>query len=136
MQDILQSLLPLLEALLQKCNDGMSALSEDESSLLQLIVQKYTIHTATLLQLESSPWVLLLRIMSLTTIVCPRHPPPIMTVLGQVSNRFFQALPAEELRQHLFKTLVDTLFETKDVTVGNAVKNTILRVRFYVSLIG
>lgn len=136
MQDILQSLLPLLEALLQKCNDGMSALTEDESSLLQLIVQKYTIHTATLLQLESSPWVLLLRIMSLTTIVCPRHPPPIMTVLGQVSNRFFQALPAEELRQHLFKTLVDTLFETKDVTVGNAVKNTILRVRFYVSLIG
>lgn len=136
MQDILQSLLPLLEVLLQKCNDGMSALTEDESSLLQLIVQKYTIHTATLLQLESFPWVLLLRIMSLTTIVCPRHPPPIMTVLGQVSNRFFQALPAEELRQHLLKTLVDTLFETKDVTVGNAVKNTILRVRFYVSLIG
>lgn len=136
MQDILQSLLPLLEALLQKCNDGMSALTEDESSLLQLIVQKYTLHTATLLQLESSPWVLLLRIMSLTTIVCPRHPPPIMTVLGQVSNRFFHALPAEELRQHLFKTLLDTLFETKDVTVGNAVKNTILRVRFYVSLIG
>ena len=59
-----------------------------------------------------------------------------MTLLGQVSNRFFQALQAEELRQHLFKTLVDTLFETKDVTVGNAVKNTILKVRCYVSLIG
>ena len=136
MQDILQSLLPLLEALSQKCNDGMSALTEDESIVLQLIVQKYTTHTAALLQLESSPWELLLRIMSLTTSVCPRHPPPIMAVLGQVSNRFFQALPAEELRQHLFKTLVDTLFETKDITVGNAVKNTILKVRCYVSLIG
>lgn len=136
MQDILQSLLPLLETLLQKCSGNASTLTEDESILLQLIVQKYTIHTAALLQLESSPWELLLRIMSLTTSVCPRHPPPIMTVLGQVSNRFFQALPAEELRQHLFKTLVDTLFETKDVDVGNAVKNTVLKVRCYVSLIG
>ena len=136
MQDILESLLPLLDTLLQKCSDNTSALTEDESIVLQLIVQKYTIHTAALLQLESSPWELLLRIMSLTTSVCPRHPPPIMTVLGQVSNRFFQALPAEELRQHLFKTLVDTLFETKDVTVGNAVKNTILKVRCYVSWIG
>ena len=136
MQDILQNLLPLLEALLQKCSDNTSALTEDESFVLQLIVQKYTTHSATLLELESSPWELLLRIMSLTTSVCPRHPPPIMTVLGQVSNRFFQALPADELRQHLFKTLVDTLFEAKDVTVGNAVKNTILKVRCYVNLIG
>lgn len=52
-----------------------------------------------------------------------------MFVISQVSNRFFQAIPTEEEKQHLFKILVDTLLETKDVTVGNAVKNSLLEVR-------
>jgi len=52
-----------------------------------------------------------------------------MFVISQISNRFFQAIPTGEVKQHLFKILVDTLLETKDVIVGNAVKNSLLEVR-------
>lgn len=52
-----------------------------------------------------------------------------MFVISQISNRFFQAIPTEEVKQHLFKILVDTLLETKDVLIGNAVKNSLLEVR-------
>lgn len=52
-----------------------------------------------------------------------------MFVISQISNRFFQAIPAEEVKQHLFKILVDTLLETKDVVIGNAVKSSLLKVR-------
>lgn len=53
----------------------------------------------------------------------------IMLGIFQISNRFFQAIPTEEVKQHLFKILVDTLLETKDVNLGNAVKNSLLEVR-------
>ena len=52
-----------------------------------------------------------------------------MFVISQISNRFFQAIPTEEVKQHLFKILVDSLLETKDVIIGNAVKNSLLEVR-------
>ena len=50
-------------------------------------------------------------------------------MISQISNRFFQAIPTEEVKQHLFKILVDVLLETKDVVMGNAVKNSLLEVR-------
>ena len=53
----------------------------------------------------------------------------IMLGISQISNRFFQAIPTEEVKQNLFKILVDTLLETKDVILGNAVKNSLLEVR-------
>ena len=52
-----------------------------------------------------------------------------MLGISQISNRFFQAIPTEEVKQNLFKILVDTLLETKDVILGNAVKNSLLEVR-------
>ena len=52
-----------------------------------------------------------------------------MFVISQMSNRFFQAIATEEVKQHLFKILVDTLLETKEVLIGNAVKNSLLEVR-------
>ena len=58
-----------------------------------------------------------------------------MFVISQISNRFFQAIPTEEVKQHLFKILVDSLLETKDVIIGNAVKNSLLEVRRF-ELIG
>jgi len=135
MQDMLQSILPVLEQLVDKCEDSVANLDEDESILLQLIVQKYSPATVALLQVDSLCWKLLLRVLLLRTAVCPGHPAPIMTALGQVSNRFFQAIPTEEVKQHLFKILVDTLLETKDVTVGNAVKNSLLELTLTADLI-
>lgn len=52
----------------------------------------------------------------------------IVFVISQISNRFFQAIPTEEVKQHLFKILVDTLLETKDIVIGNAVKSSLLKV--------
>ncbi|XP_078352830.1 HEAT repeat-containing protein 1-like isoform X2 [Oculina patagonica] len=134
-QDMLQTILPVLEQLLDKCEDSMTGLNEDESILLQLIVQKYSPATVALLQTDSACWKLLLRVLSLRTAVCPGHSAPIMTALGQISNRFFQAIPAEEVKQHLFKILVDTLLETKDVVIGNAVKSSLLKLTLTADLI-
>ena len=82
---MLQTLLPVLEQLIQKCQDSKAPLNEDESILLQLIVQKYTPDTATLLQSNSSCWKVMLRVLALRTTVCTGHPAPMLTVLGQVS---------------------------------------------------
>lgn len=125
-QDMIEKLLPVMDELLDKCESGM-LLDKDESILLQLIVQKYTSETANLLQAESLHWKTLLRLLLLRTSVCPGHPPPIVTLLGQFSRRFFKAVPTEELKQQLFKILLDILQESKDVVVGNAVKSTILK---------
>lgn len=84
MQDMLQTILPVLEQLADKCEDSAANLDEDESILLQLIVQKYSPATVALLQVDSLCWKLLLRVLSLRTAVCPGHPAPIMTALGQV----------------------------------------------------
>jgi len=84
MQDMLQSILPVLEQLVDECEDSVANLDEDESILLQLIVQKYSPATVALLQVDSLCWKLLLRVLSLRTAVCPGHPAPIMTALGQV----------------------------------------------------
>lgn len=83
-QDMLQTILPVLEQLLNKCEDSSASLNEDESILLQLIVQKYSPATVALLQTDSACWKLLLRVLSLRTSVCPGHSVPIMTALGQV----------------------------------------------------
>lgn len=84
MQDMLQSILPVLEQLVDKCEDSVANLDEDESILLQLIVQKYSPATVALLQVDFLCWKLLLRVLLLRTAVCPGHPAPIMTALGQV----------------------------------------------------
>lgn len=84
MQDMLQTILPVLGQLLDKCEDNVAHLNEDESILLQLIVQKYSPATVALLQMDSPCWKLLLRVLSLRTAVYPGHPAPIMTALGQV----------------------------------------------------
>lgn len=46
----------------------------------------------------------------------------------QITNRFFQAIPAEGVKQHLMKIFVDTMLEAKDVVIGNAAKNSLLKV--------
>ena len=51
----------------------------------------------------------------------------------QISNKFFQAIPTEELKQHVLKILIDIMLETKDVVVGSAVKNTMLKVSSFVT---
>jgi len=84
MQDMLQTILPVLEQLVDKCEDSAAHVEEDESILLQLIVQKYSPDTVALLQVDSLCWKLLLRVLLLRTAVCPGHPAPIMTALGQV----------------------------------------------------
>lgn len=84
LQDMLQAILPVLGQLLDQCEDGTSCLNEDESILLQLVVQKYNPATVALLETNSACWKLLIRVLSLRTAVCPGHPAPIMTVLGQV----------------------------------------------------
>ena len=83
-QDMLQAILPVLGQLLDKCEDDTSCLNEDESILLQLIVQKYSPATVALVQTNSACWKLLIRVLLLRTAVCPGHPAPIMTALGQV----------------------------------------------------
>lgn len=89
MQDMLQTILPVLGQLLDKCEDNVAHLNEDESILLQLIVQKYSPATVALLQMDSPRWKLLLRVLSLRTAVYPGHPAPIMTALGQVRRPGF-----------------------------------------------
>jgi len=84
MQDILHTILPVLEQLVDKCEDSAAHLEEDESILLQLIMQKYTPATVALLQVDSLCWKLLLRVLLLRTAICPGHPAPIMMALGQV----------------------------------------------------
>lgn len=89
MQDMLQTILPVLEQLAEKCEDSAANLHEDESMLLQLIVQMYNPATVVaLLQVDSLCWKLLLRVLSLRTAVCPGHPAPIMTALGQVRRLY------------------------------------------------
>ncbi|KAJ7330602.1 HEAT repeat-containing protein 1 [Desmophyllum pertusum] len=134
-QDVLQTMLPVLGQLLDKCEDTRPFLNEDESVLLQLIVQKYTPDTVTLLQANPPCWKMLLRVLSLRAAVHSGHPAPIMTALGQISNRFFQAIPSEEVKQHLFKILVDTLLETKDVVIGNAAKSSLMKLSLTADLI-
>ena len=51
--------------------------------------------------------------------------------ISQITNRFFQAIPAQEVKQHLFKLLVDTLLETKEVVIGNAAKSSLLKVHIW-----
>lgn len=82
---MLQTLLPLVEKLLDKCEDSKALLHEDESILLQLILQKYTPDTAALLQEESKCWKEMLRVLYLRSAVCPGHPAPMLTMIGQVS---------------------------------------------------
>ena len=84
MQDLLQTILPVLEQLVDRCEDEEALLNEDESILLQLIMQKYSPATVSLLQVDSLCWKLLLRVLVLRTTVCPGHPAPIMTAIGQV----------------------------------------------------
>lgn len=84
MQDLLQTILPVLEQLVDRCEDEVALLNEDESILLQLIMQKYSPATVSLLQVDSLCWKLLLRVLALRTAVCPGHPAPIMTAIGQV----------------------------------------------------
>ena len=88
MQDMLQTILPVLEQLLDRRKDSVAHLDEDESMLLQLIVQKYSPATVAMLQIDSLCWKLLLRVLSLRTAVCPGHPAPIMTALGQVRRKY------------------------------------------------
>ena len=75
---------PVMVQLLDKAEDGASLLHEDDSILLQLIIQKYTPETAGLLETESSGWKALLRVLLLRTSICTGHPPPIISVLNQV----------------------------------------------------
>ena len=82
---MLQTLLPLVEKLLDKCEDSKALLHEDESILLQLILQKYTPDAAALLQEESKCWKEMLRVFYLRSAVCPGHPAPMLTMIGQVS---------------------------------------------------
>lgn len=82
---MLQTLLPLVEKLLDKCEDSKALLHEDESILLQLILQKYTPDTAALLQEESKCWKEMLRVLYLRSAVFPGHPAPMLTMIGQVS---------------------------------------------------
>ena len=82
---MLQTLLPLVEKLLDKCEDSKALLHEDESILLQLILQKYTPDAAALLQEESKCWKEMLRVLYLRSTVCPGHPAPMLTMIGQVS---------------------------------------------------
>ncbi|RMX40131.1 hypothetical protein pdam_00002238 [Pocillopora damicornis] len=134
-QEMLQTLLPLVEKLLDKCEDSKALLHEDESILLQLILQKYTPDTAALLQEESKCWKEMLRVLSLRSAVCPGHPAPMLTMIGQITNRFFQAIPAEGVKQHLMKIFVDTMLEAKDVVIGNAAKNSLLKLTLTADLI-
>lgn len=82
---MLQTLLPLVEKLLDKCENSKALLHEDESILLQLILQKCTPDTAALLQEESKCWKEMLRVLYLRSAVCPGHPAPMLTMIGQVS---------------------------------------------------
>ncbi|PFX20859.1 HEAT repeat-containing protein 1 [Stylophora pistillata] len=133
--DMLQTLLPVVKKLLDKCEDSKALLHEDESTLLQLIVQKYTPDTAALLQIDSKCWKEMLRVLSLRSAVCPGHPAPLFTMIGQITNRFFQAIPAEGVKQHLLKYFVDTMLETKDVAIVNAAKNSLLKITLTADLI-
>ncbi|XP_068676688.1 HEAT repeat-containing protein 1-like isoform X1 [Montipora foliosa] len=134
-QDMMDKLLPVLVQLLNKCEMD-SVLQEDESILLHLIVEKYTPITAGLLQASSSFWKLLKRVLLQRTIVCTGHPSPMMTALGQITNRFFQAIPTEELKMQLLTLLVDTLLQTKDIDEGFAVKTTILKLCLKADMVG
>ncbi|XP_029184672.2 HEAT repeat-containing protein 1-like isoform X2 [Acropora millepora] len=123
-QDMVMKLLPVLEQLLKKCEND-SVLHKDEILLLQLIVEKYTPQTADLLKLGSLFWEMLERVLQQRTSVCMGHFSPMVTALGQITDRFFQAIIGEELQMHLLGILVDSLLETRDVDAGNAVKTTI-----------
>ena len=73
------------------------------------------------------------------TLVKLPHVTTVIVFICQITNRFFQAIPAPEVKQHLFKLLVDTLLETKEVVIGNAAKSSLLKVQilllFYVHVL-
>ncbi|KAI8509408.1 HEAT repeat-containing protein 1, partial [Branchiostoma belcheri] len=103
-QGVLCSLLPMLDALLEKCPHG---LTPEEAAILHHILVRYQVPTAPLLQPYHQALQLFQKAMGICGKPCDGQESPQTMALRQITKDFFSSLPSPAVRQALLSTLFD-----------------------------
>uniref|UniRef100_UPI00398EA4BE HEAT repeat-containing protein 1 isoform X2 n=1 Tax=Pristiophorus japonicus TaxID=55135 RepID=UPI00398EA4BE len=105
---VLSKLLPLMERLLVKESD---AFLKDEALMLHMILSKYNEHSAALLAKDPHSLDLFISALNNSKELYRGLPALQITALGQITKRFFAALPDGKIQQRLLGVLFDLLVE-------------------------
>ncbi|XP_067844821.1 HEAT repeat-containing protein 1 isoform X2 [Heptranchias perlo] len=117
---VLSKLLPLMERLLEKESD---AFLKDEALMLHMILEKYNEHSAALLAKDSHSLDLFIRALNNSKEVYRGLPALQITALGQITKRFFAALPDGKIQQRLLGVLFDLLVQCKNPDCAQAISS-------------
>ncbi|KAK3742353.1 hypothetical protein QZH41_007854 [Actinostola sp. cb2023] len=118
--------LPWLESLATKAK--ISGLSADENVCLNLLIKKLSPITAEMLESEPKTCGVLKMVFGLKSSVCSGHHPPVSHLLDQITEAFFQAISSKTVQQDIVSLLLDTLLGTKNMTLVNKAKHTLIQV--------
>ncbi|KAK3716752.1 hypothetical protein QZH41_018234 [Actinostola sp. cb2023] len=125
-QSMLKFSLPWLESLATKAK--ISGLSADENVCLNLLIKKFSPITAEMLESEPKTCGVLKMVFGLKSSVCSGHHPPVSHLLDQITEAFFQAISSKTVQQDIVSLLLDTLLGTKNMTLVNKAKHTLIQV--------
>ncbi|XP_061782683.1 HEAT repeat-containing protein 1 isoform X2 [Nerophis lumbriciformis] len=119
-QDVLSTLLPVLDRLLHN-NPDTSTLLRDEARLLQLVLGKYNPASAPLLAADQNCLDLFIRALRTPTPVFPGVPSCQILALDQITKPFFSALGDEKVQHKLLAAMFDLLVDNNSALISNAV---------------
>ncbi|XP_072367776.1 HEAT repeat-containing protein 1 [Scyliorhinus torazame] len=117
---VLSKLLPLMERLLKKESD---ALLKDEALMLHLILSKYNECSAALLAKDPHSLNVFINALNNSTEVYKGLPALQITALGQITKRFFAALPDGKIQQRLLGVLFDLFMHCKNPACAQTISS-------------
>ncbi|MBZ3881669.1 HEAT repeat-containing protein 1 [Sciurus carolinensis] len=123
---VLSQLLPMVEQLLEKIEKEPTAVLKDETIVLNLILEKYNEHSASLLHKDLKSLDMFLKAVHTTKELDPGMPTIQITALEKITKPFFAAISDEKVQQKLLCVLFDLLVNCKNShcaqTVGSVFK--------------
>lgn len=121
-QEVLLSLLPAVERLLDQMGPDTPSLLQGEAQLLALLLGKYSPEAAPLMAKESRCRELFLRAMK-TSQRQSEAPSLQLTALDQISKGFFSALGDEQVQQSILSAMLDVLVESGSSQAAHSVSS-------------